>query len=112
MPFEAASDSDLTNGERKLVTARVFFKHLRRIRGWLKRCARRIIAPQFRKDRSDESILRDPRKIAFELKYRISVFQFRKDFHSPLDEFVVQYSARADLEAKCTHYLDVTAMRN
>jgi hypothetical protein len=65
-----------------------------------------------RKDRSDESILRDPQKIAFELKYRISVFQFRKDFHPPQDEFVVQYSARPDLEAKCTHYLDVTGMRN
>jgi hypothetical protein len=66
----------------------------------------------FRKDRSDKSILRDPRKIAFELKYRISVFQSEKDFHPPVDEFVVQYAARPDLEAKCARYLDVTGMRN
>jgi hypothetical protein len=65
-----------------------------------------------RKDRSDESILRDPQKIAFELKYRISVFQSRKDFHPPQNEFVVQYSTRPDLEAKCTHYLDLTGLRN
>lgn len=66
----------------------------------------------FRKDRSNKSILRDPRKIAFELKYRISAFQSEKDFHPPLSEFVVQYAARPDLEAKCAHDLDVTGMRN
>lgn len=66
----------------------------------------------FRKDRSDKSILHDPRKIAFELKYRISALQYEKDFRPPVEEFVVQYAARPDLEAKCAHYLDVTRMRN
>ena len=66
----------------------------------------------FRKDRSDKSILHDPRKIAFELKYRISALQYEKDFRPPVDEFVVHYAARPDLEAKCAHYLDVTGMRN
>ncbi|MDH2344192.1 MULTISPECIES: hypothetical protein [unclassified Bradyrhizobium] len=65
-----------------------------------------------RKNRSDTSILRDPRKIAYETKYRISSFKFLKDFHPPLEEFVVQYSTRPDLEARCTRYLDVTGTRN
>jgi hypothetical protein len=65
-----------------------------------------------RKNRSDKSVLRDPRKIAVEIKYIISGFEDLKDFHPPLDEFVVQYSARPDLEAKCTDYLDATGMRN
>jgi hypothetical protein len=65
----------------------------------------------FRKDRSDKSIPHDPRKIAFELKYKFLAFPARKDFQPPLDEFVVRYSMRSDLEDKCVHYLDVTEMR-
>ena len=65
-----------------------------------------------RKNRSDTSILRDPRKIASEIKFRISSFRYLKDFELPLEEYVVRYSARPDLEAKCAHYLDVTGMRN
>lgn len=65
-----------------------------------------------RKSKSDISILRDPRKIVVETKYGISGFEYTKDFHPPLEDFVVQYSGRPDLEAKCTHYLDVTGIRN
>jgi hypothetical protein len=57
------------------------------------------------------SILRDPRKIAYETKFRISSFKYMKDFELPLEEYVVRYSARPDLEAKCTRYLGVTGMR-
>jgi hypothetical protein len=57
-------------------------------------------------------VLRDPRKIACETNYLISSFKFLKDFHSPLEEFVVQYAARPDLEAKCKRYLDLTGTRN
>lgn len=65
-----------------------------------------------RKSRSDTSPLHDPRKRAVEIRYIISSFKFLKDFHPPLEEFVVRYAARPDLEAKCTHYLDVTGMRD
>jgi hypothetical protein len=65
-----------------------------------------------RKNRSDVSVLRDPRKIVVETKSIISGLEFQKDFHPPLEEYVVQYSARPDLEDKCAHYLDVTGMRN
>jgi hypothetical protein len=65
-----------------------------------------------RKNRSDRSVLRDPRKIVIDIKYKISGFEYRKDFHPPLEEFVAQYSALPDLEAECAHYLDVTGMRN
>ena len=66
---------------------------------------------ELRKDRSDTSILRDPRKIAYETKFRISGFKYMKDFEPPLEEYVVRYSARPDLEAKCTPYLEVAGMR-
>lgn len=65
-----------------------------------------------RRDRTDKSVLRDPRKIAYETNYVISSFKFLKDFQPPLEEFVVKYAARSDLEAKCTRYLDATGMRN
>ncbi|MDH2345886.1 MULTISPECIES: hypothetical protein [unclassified Bradyrhizobium] len=65
-----------------------------------------------RRDRTDKSVLRDPRKIAYETNYLISSFKFLKDFHPPLDEFVVRYSARPDLETKCMRYLDLTGTRN
>ena len=65
-----------------------------------------------RKNRSDRSVLRDPRKIAIETKYIISGFEFLKDFHPPLEDFVVQYAARPDLEEKCTRYLNATGIRN
>jgi len=61
---------------------------------------------ELRKDRSDMSILRDPRKIAYETKYRISGFKYLKEFYPPIEEFVVRYSVRPDLEAKCAHYLE------
>lgn len=64
-----------------------------------------------RKDRTDRSALRDPRKIAYETNYLISSFKFLKGFHPPLGDFVVQYSARPDLEIKCARQLEVTGMR-
>lgn len=63
-----------------------------------------------RKNRSDTSILRDPRKIVVETKYIIASLKYQKDFHPPLEDFVVQYSVRPDLEARCVHDLDVTGM--
>jgi hypothetical protein len=63
-------------------------------------------------NRADKSALRDPRKIAIAIKYFISGFENLKDFRPPLDEFVVQFAASPDLEAKCTRYLDATGMRN
>ena len=65
-----------------------------------------------RRDRTDKSVLRDPRKIAYETNYIISSFKFLKDFQPPLEEFAVKYAARSDLEARCTRYLDATGMRN
>lgn len=65
-----------------------------------------------RKNKRDVSVLRDPRKIAVATKYLISGFKWNKDFQPPAEDFAVRYSARPDLEAECTHYLDVTGMRN
>jgi hypothetical protein len=65
-----------------------------------------------RKDQTPESIQRDPRKIAFEIKYQISRLDSQKDFYPPLETFVIRYSERRDLETACAHYLDVTGLRN
>ncbi len=65
-----------------------------------------------RRDRTDRSVLRDPQKIAYETNYIISSFKFMKDFHPPLEEFVVGYAARPNLQTKCARYLDATGMRN
>ena len=61
---------------------------------------------------SDNGILRDPRKIAIETRYIISNFRRLKDFHPPAEEFAVQYAARPDLDARCSHDLDITGMKN
>lgn len=65
-----------------------------------------------RRNRTDKSVLSDPKKIAYQTNYIISSFKFLKDFHPPLEKFVVQYSTRSDLEEKCAYYLEVTGTRN
>jgi hypothetical protein len=65
-----------------------------------------------RNNRSDKSVLRDPRKIAYEIKYRISSFRYLTDFQPPIEEYAIQYSARPDLQTKCAYYLGVTGLGN
>jgi len=65
-----------------------------------------------RENKSDTSILRDPRKIAIATKNIISSLEYLKDFHPPLTDYVLQYSARSDLEATCAHYLDAIGMKS
>ena len=60
----------------------------------------------YRRDRYDNSTLRDPRSIAVEVKSLMSSVQFVKGYRPPLREFLLAKSRDGELRTLCRAYLD------
>lgn len=59
----------------------------------------------YRRDRTDDSIVFDARKIAVEVKYVMLAFTYEKAYLPPLHDFVIERSRDVRLQVLCHFYL-------